>query len=63
MALGRAGCRVWAGQRREGPRPLGFLDAVDGGNVGVVEAGENLRLPFEPGQPVRIRCESVGEDL
>ena len=27
----------------ERPRPLGFLDAVDGGDVGVVEAGEDLR--------------------
>ena len=29
----------------ERPRPLGFLDAVDGSDVGMVEAGENLRLP------------------
>ncbi len=26
------------------PRPLGLLDAVDGGDVGVVEADEDLRL-------------------
>ncbi len=45
------------------PRPLGFLDAVDGGDVGVVEAGEDLRLPLEPGEPVRISREGVGEDL
>ena len=45
------------------PRPLGFLDAVDRGNVGVVEAGEDLRLPREPGEPVWISCEGVGEDL
>ena len=44
------------------PRPLGFLDAVDGGNVGVVEAGEDLRLPREPGEPVWISREGVGED-
>ncbi len=45
------------------PRPLGFLDAVDGGNVRVVETGEDLRLPREPGEPVRVRREVVGEDL
>ena len=49
--------------QHERPRPLGFLDAVDGGDVGVVEAGEDLRLPFESGEPVRVRREGVGEDL
>ena len=45
------------------PRPLGFLDAVDLGDVGVVEAGEDLRLPREPGEAVRISREGVGQDL
>ena len=45
------------------PRPLGFLDAVDGGDVRVVEAGEDLRLPLEPGEPIRVRREGVREDL
>ena len=45
------------------PRPLGLLDAVDGGDVRVVEAGEDLRLPLEPGEAVRISREGVGEDL
>ncbi len=36
---------------------------MDGGDVGVVEAGEDLRLPLEPGEPVRISREGVGEDL
>ncbi len=45
------------------PRFLGFLDAVDGGDVGVVEAGEDLRFPLEPGQPIRIRREGVRQDL
>ena len=31
-------------------RALGFLDAVDGGDAGVVEAGEDLRLALEPGE-------------
>ena len=29
----------------------------------MVEAGEDLRLPLEPGEPIRVRCEGVGEDL
>ncbi len=45
------------------PRPLGLLDAVDLGDVGVVEAGEDLRLPREPGEPIWISGKGVGEDL
>ena len=45
------------------PRPLGFLDAVDGGDVRVVQAGQDLRLPLEPGEAVWIGSEGVGEDL
>ena len=30
---------------------------------GWVEAGEHLRFPLEPGEPVRISREGVGEDL
>jgi hypothetical protein len=40
-----------------------LLDAVYGGDVGVVEASEDLRLPLEPGKPIRIRREGVGQDL
>ena len=29
----------------------------------MVEAGEDLRLPREPGEPIRITGEGVGEDL
>ena len=29
----------------------------------MVEAGEDLRLPLEPGEPVRVSREGVGEDL
>ena len=45
------------------PRALGFLDAVDGGDVRVVEAGEDLRLPLEPGEPIRVSGKGVGQDL
>ena len=37
--------------------------AEDGGDVRVVEAGEDLGLPREPGEPIRICRERVGEDL
>ena len=33
------------------------------GDVGVVEAGEDLGLPREPGEPVWVIREGVGEDL
>ncbi len=36
---------------------------MDGGNVGVVEAGEDLRLPREPGEAIWISREGVGQDL
>ena len=45
------------------PRPLGLLDTVDGGDVGMVEAGEDPRLPLEPGEAIRVRREGVGQDL
>ena len=45
------------------PRALGFLNAVDGGDVRVVEAGEDLRLPLEPGEPVWVSRERIREDL
>ena len=40
-----------------------IFDAVDCGDVGLVEAGEDLRLPREPGETVRISREGVWEDL
>ncbi len=33
--------------------PVGFLKAVDGGDVGVVEGGEDVGLTAEPSQPER----------
>ena len=44
-------------------RALGFFDAVDGGDIRVVEAGENLRLAPKPGKAVRVIGEGVREDL
>ncbi len=45
------------------PVALGFLDAVDGRDVRVVEAGEDLRLPREPGETVRVSREGVRQDF
>ena len=42
------------------PRPLALLDAVDGGDVGVIQAGEDLRLPREPGEPVGSSAKASG---
>ncbi len=30
---------------------------------GWVEAGEDLRFPLEPGEPIRVSGEGVGENL
>ena len=35
---------------------------MDGGDVGMVEAGEDLGLPREAGEPVGVVREGVGED-
>ena len=42
---------------------LVFRNAVDGGDVRVVEAGQDLGFPLEPGEAIRISREGVGEDL
>jgi hypothetical protein len=39
------------------------LEAVDGGHVRVVQRGEELGLPLEAGQPLRVAGELHGEDL
>ena len=38
-----------------------FFDAVDLHDVGMVQAGENLRLSLEPGQPIRISGKRLGQ--
>ena len=42
---------------------VGLLNAVDGGDTRGVEAGEHLRLPLEPGEPIRVSRRGVGQDL
>ena len=49
--------------QHQGPRALRLLDAVDGRDAGVVEAGEDLGLALEPGEAIRIGGERLGEDL
>ena len=49
-------------QRQEG-RALGLLESVDRGDVRVVEGGEKLGLPLEPGQPLGILGDLARQDL
>ena len=39
------------------------FQAVDGADVGMVERGQDLGLAFEPGQPVGVLRERLGQDL
>ena len=39
------------------------LEAVDGGDVRVVERGEQLRLALEAGQPLGVAANAVGQHL
>ena len=45
------------------PRAVLLLDAIDGGDARMVQTGENLRLPLEPGEPIRISRKRLGQDL
>ena len=40
-------------------RVAAFLNAVDGGDVRMVEAGKNLRLTLEPGEAIRVSRKCV----
>ena len=42
---------------------VSLLQAVYSCNVRVVEAGEDLGFPLEPGQPIRIARKRLGQDL
>ncbi|MBK6407866.1 MAG: hypothetical protein IPF66_24335 [Holophagales bacterium] len=47
----------------EGAHAAGLFEAVDRGDVGVLQLGENLRLALEAGEAVRVRRERLREDL
>ncbi len=47
----------------QGPRPARILDAVDGGDVGVVERGQESSLTLEAGHSPRTRSHVVGQHL
>ena len=47
----------------ERPRPLGFLDAVDLRDVGMVETGQYLRLSLKPSEAIRRVSECVRQYL
>ena len=42
---------------------VGFVEAVDRGDIGVVQRREQLRLALESRDAIRVGHESVGEDL
>ena len=44
-------------------RPVQLLEAVDGGNVGVAEGGQDPRLALEAAQAGRVTAERVGQPL
>ena len=44
-------------------RVVGLLDAVDGRNAGVVQAGEDVGFPLKPGEAIGISREGVREDF
>ena len=48
---------------RTGAVSLVLFNAVDLRDVRMVEAGENLGFALEPGQPIGVSRERVGEDL
>ena len=43
--------------------PIGVFQPVNGGDVGMVQRGEELRFALEAGQPIGIAGEEVGQDL
>ena len=43
--------------------PIRVVDAVDRGDVGVVQRGQQLGLALEAGQPLGVVGERVGQDL
>ena len=43
--------------------PLSSSQAVDRGNVRVVQRGQQLRFTFKPGQPLFVLCELFGKRL
>ena len=47
-------------QRRD---PLAFLEAVDGGDIRVIERRNRLRLTLEPGDPLGVGEERLRQNL
>jgi len=42
---------------------LGLFESIDGGDVRMIERGENVRFPFEALQPIGVRGERRRQDL
>ena len=42
---------------------VSFFEAVDGGDVRMIQRGEDFRFALEPGEPLGIGRDRVGQDL
>ena len=42
---------------------VGFLNAVDGSDVGMIQRSEDVSLAFESREPIRVECEELWQDL
>jgi hypothetical protein len=47
----------------ERTRVLRLFDSVDGGNVGMVQGGEDFRFALKTRQPVGVSCQRRRQDL
>jgi hypothetical protein len=56
-------CHAWFADIVEEALPAGLFEAVDRGNVAVIQGGENLGFSLEPRQPFGVAGEFVGQDL
>ena len=63
--LSNAICEGWPLHQLQHQRTgcVRFFEAVDGRDVRVAQAGENLRFPLEPRQPIRISRKRLRQDL
>ena len=47
----------------EGGHAPAFFEAVDGGNVRMIQGGQRLRFTLKASQPIGVMGDCVGEDL
>ena len=69
-SIGKAAAREALGQRRsldqledESAKSVGFFEAIDRGDVWMIQRGSDARLALEAGEALRIGGECAGQDL